>query len=284
MLLPGMPGGIVLVERVIAPSPRVVDVHIFILARSFETRVGRSTTMSSAYSAPPLLYSRTSFRTRDSLVVQFFYTSATLIMSYGQTASTLWGPILLTKVEKSDDALEVSLHTLPKQLLREFHHVFDEGNIQIQSRSGHAEPALLAIPTNQHAREDLVAIGPHIELEKDRLLNVFMDFACDLCKRIRDAGYWADYIDPCSGLPMLEKGNKVYSEVDGIECLLGYKSYNAGFCKILTHPMWSSAVYPATLFAKAPPQFVMSLLAEYSVHQGVLQITTAPIPHNVMSA
>jgi hypothetical protein len=31
---------------------------------------------------------------------------------------------------------------------------------------------LLAIPTNQQAREDLVAIGDPIEFEKDRLLNV----------------------------------------------------------------------------------------------------------------
>jgi hypothetical protein len=31
---------------------------------------------------------------------------------------------------------------------------------------------LLAIPTNQRARKDLVAVGDDIELEKDRLLNV----------------------------------------------------------------------------------------------------------------
>jgi hypothetical protein len=31
---------------------------------------------------------------------------------------------------------------------------------------------LLAIPTNQRAKEDLVAVGEHIEREKDRLLNV----------------------------------------------------------------------------------------------------------------
>jgi len=46
--------------------------------------------------------------------------------------------------------------------------------------------------------------------------------------------------------------NKVYSEVDGMECLLNYRAYNAGFCKILTHPRWGSAVYPATIFAYAP--------------------------------
>ena len=66
------------------------------------------------------------------------------------------------------------------------------------------------MPTNQRAREDLVNIGPHIELEKDRLLNVFMTFGQDICSRIRNEGYWADYIDPCSGLPMLTKScNKV---------------------------------------------------------------------------
>ena len=40
-----------------------------------------------------------------------------------------------------------------------------------------------------------------------------------MCNRIRSVGYWADYVDPCSGLPMLTRDcNKVYSEVDGMEC------------------------------------------------------------------
>ena len=57
--------------------------------------------------------------------------------------------------------------------------------------------------------------------------------------------------------------NKVYSEVDGMECLLNYKSYNAGFCKILTHPKWGSSVYPATIFAHAPRKVVIQLLNEH---------------------
>ena len=73
-----------------------------------------------------------------------------------------------------------------------------------------------------------------------------------------------DFIDPCSGLPMLTLNcNKVYSEVDGMECCLGYKSYSAGFCKILTHPAWGSAVYPATIFVHAPRDFIMQLLESY---------------------
>ena len=61
---------------------------------------------------------------------------------------------------------------------------------------------LLAIPTNQRSREDLVKIGDHIEFEKDRLLNVFMQFGASLCEKLRSYGFWADYIDPCSGLPV----------------------------------------------------------------------------------
>jgi len=123
---------------------------------------------------------------------------------------------------------------------------------------------ILAIPTNQKARADLVAVGDHIEEEKDRLLNVFVEFAKALCERIAERGYWADYIDPCSGLPMIATNcNKVYSEVDGMECLLNYKSHNAGFCKILTHPKWGSAVYPATIFAHCPRDLALEILRSY---------------------
>ena len=89
----------------------------------------------------------------------------------------------------------------------------------------------------------------------------FLEFGEEVCGKIVAAGYWADYIDPCSGLPMLTKScNKVYSEVDGMECLLNYRAYNAGFCKVLTHPKWGSAVYPATIFCYAPRQVVAEIL------------------------
>jgi hypothetical protein len=193
------------------------------------------------------------------------------------TASTLVPPRLLSRTPHSTDSLEVSLHTLPKQLMREFRHVFRDEYLNFPTdtamdtaAAAASAPAdgnlvLLALPTNQRAREDLVAVGDHIEAEKDRLLNVFMDFGADLCQTIRARGYWADYIDPCSGLPMLTLNcNKVYSEVDGMECLLNYRAYNAGFCKILTHPRWGSAVYPATIFAYCSEDLAREVLGSYA--------------------
>jgi hypothetical protein len=191
-------------------------------------------------------------------------TKSGITMSYGQTSSTLWGPHYLTKCAANLDGIELSVHTLPKPLQREFQHVFHERNLEIESFRSDGDVEFLAIPTNQHAREDLVAMGAHVEQEKDRLLNLFFRVATEVTDKLRKMGYWADYIDPCSGLPMLTPNcNKVYSEVDGMECCLGYKAHNAGFCKILTHPTWGSAVYPATIFCHAPSAVVIQLLKEY---------------------
>ena len=190
-------------------------------------------------------------------------------MSSIPTASTLLPSRILVQQEGSNDGLECSVHDLPKALLREFRHVFQDEylkrpEINAPIATANEPMILIAIPTNQKAREDLIGIGDHIEKEKDRLLNVFISLGRDLCEKIRSKGYWADFIDPCSGLPMMTQDcNKVYSEVDSMECLLNYKSYNAGFCKILTHPKWGSSVYPATIFAHCPESLAKAIVSSY---------------------
>lgn len=178
--------------------------------------------------------------------------------------STILEPKLAALAGKQEDPIECSVHTLPKPLMREFRHVFGEKHLSGDAMAiDDAGLEILAIPTNQHARKNLVAVGDDIEQEKDRLLNVFMDFGKEVCDRLRAMGYWADYIDPCSGLPMITRDcNKVYSEVDGMECLLNYRAYNAGFCKVLQHPKWGSSVYPATIFCYAPRDPVVQMIRE----------------------
>ena len=122
---------------------------------------------------------------------------------------------------------------------------------------------VLAIPTIQKSVMDIVQIGPEIEKEKDRCLEVFVEFASTMCKEIDRHGYWADYIDPCSGLPMLNKERAHhYNEVDGFQHLLRYQTQNAGCCKILLHPRYGSSCYPATLFTVAPKELVLRIFQE----------------------
>lgn len=89
-----------------------------------------------------------------------------------------------------------------------------------------------------------------------------MEFAKAVCNKLTDRGHWADYIDPCSGLPvtrlqlltnscccvavsvveqfvvflcfqMMHRDFTVpYGEVDGFSTLLGYKTANAAGCKV----------------------------------------------------
>ncbi|KDD75651.1 hypothetical protein H632_c569p2, partial [Helicosporidium sp. ATCC 50920] len=58
--------------------------------------------------------------------------------------------------------------------------------------------------TCQRASMDLSGRGDAVEKEKDCLLEQFSDFAANVCTRLLDAGFWADYVDPCSGLPALD--------------------------------------------------------------------------------
>mmetsp|Transcript_8833 Transcript_8833/g.12418 ORF Transcript_8833/g.12418 Transcript_8833/m.12418 type:complete len:92 (-) Transcript_8833:306-581(-) len=62
------------------------------------------------------------------------------------------------------NGMEVSVHSCPRQLVREIKHVFHDLSIDFSK--------CVAILTNQKANSDLVNVGEEIEEEKDRLLNV----------------------------------------------------------------------------------------------------------------
>ena len=167
-------------------------------------------------------------------------------------ARTLFPPL---ELELATGSIEVSVHETRRAFQTEVEFVlpgisFDRG--------------LLVIATMQRAGMDLVAVGDDVEQEKDRLLETFMAFAKGLCERLVAKGHFADYVDPCSGLPMLTKdANKVFSEVDSAQQLLGYAVMNCGCCKVLLHPSWGSAVYPASIFTNAPTEEIEAEIASY---------------------
>jgi hypothetical protein len=138
-----------------------------------------------------------------------------------------------------------------------------ESNVASEQKEEEEEKRekLLIIPTIQKSRVDTVRFGVEVEEEKDRCLEYFADFARPLCESLRSEGHWADYIDPCSGLPVMTPHcTRPYSEVAGFEHLLRYKTQNAGCCKILLHPRWGSSCYPATIFTTAPLKKVQAAI------------------------
>ena len=63
---------------------------------------------------------------------------------------------------------------------------------------------------------------------------------------------------------MKSDGQKVFSEVQCAELLLGYQVMNAGCCKIILHPQWNSAVYPATIFTTTPSELVLQTIQSFT--------------------
>ena len=72
---------------------------------------------------------------------------------------------------------------------------------------------------------DLVQTGENVDVEKDFCLERFIDFAKRVTDELRAKGYWCDYIDPCSGLSMINRDSQhIYGEVDALVTLLNYQT------------------------------------------------------------
>ena len=106
----------------------------------------------------------------------------------------------------SADFFQVSAHRLvSRSLLTELERVI-----------GGAAPAgeVVIVSTLQHAVAELVSVGERIEAEKDKLLLTFFEYAAAFCTEMEKRSFWADYVDPCSGLLMKSAfTNVVYNEV-----------------------------------------------------------------------
>ena len=153
--------------------------------------------------------------------------------------------------------MQISLHTCSKALKREFDFVFQ-----------HAEKTpkmtLFALATWQNTNNDLVDYGGDVAVEKDECLLHFTIFAKFVKSKLSEMGYWCDYVDPCSGLPMnTPQGAGVYSEVNGMRSLLGYSMVSAAGCSVIEHPVWGTKCYPATIFLTAPQEIIEKIIFEF---------------------
>lgn len=120
---------------------------------------------------------------------------------------------------------------------------------------------LIVCPTMQKTLYDMVTTGVDVESEKDKCLETFFKISKEICEELISKGYWADYIDPCSGLPMITPDTqKVFDEVQSATSLLSYPTMNTGCCKVLLHQHWGSNVYPATFFTTAPSSVLIPMI------------------------
>lgn len=131
-------------------------------------------------------------------------------------------------------------------------------------------------------KRDLLAVFPHLRVHSEiNVLIVLQDAGFDLFNRsdnlLKDqclenffkisemltkelAGFWCDYIDPCSGLFMKSDCNSFFSDIDACSRLMKLSYVQCSGCIVLTHPKFGSRLYPSTFFTSAP----YSLLSQKS--------------------
>ena len=158
-------------------------------------------------------------------------------------------------------AFELSFHRPTRMLERELDHVFPS---TLPSSSG---SDVIVIPTAQQACTDLLGLTLQVAQEKDRLLDRFGALCKDLRRALQVSGFWFDYCDPASGLPMFEDGGAVFSDVECFERLRKYKASQAGGCKVVFHPKWGSSFYPSTMFTNCPPDQFVKVLESLQVEE-----------------
>jgi hypothetical protein len=107
----------------------------------------------------------------------------------------------LIPLPDTNDIFDISVHALPKRMAADVTNytvTIDPETIANVDPSCALKVIIIMLKSNL----DLIRIGPDIEDEKNRLLEVYLSIARRCVEILSSRGYWVEYLDPCSGLPV----------------------------------------------------------------------------------
>ncbi|XP_041662467.1 methylmalonic aciduria and homocystinuria type D homolog, mitochondrial-like [Cheilinus undulatus] len=144
--------------------------------------------------------------------------------------------------DRSD--VECAIQMCPELLKRDCLSMFPE-----------APPTdLVAVTVTQRTKNDMSSWSSDVEEERERRLTTFIVGAQLICAALKSEGFWADFIDPSSGLPFFGPyTNLPLFETDERYVQLGFSIDDLGCCKVIRHSLWGTNVFVGTIFTDAPP-------------------------------
>ena len=126
------------------------------------------------------------------------------------------------------NGFEFSVHTPPPAFLVDLKGVLPDVPLGVVDGI-----TFFIVPTAQRSLMELVEWGPAAAAEKDLLLERFFEWTDEVIRVLRADGFWADAVDPCSGLARATPhSNMPYPEVDAFETLLRWRTNDAAGCKV----------------------------------------------------
>lgn len=155
--------------------------------------------------------------------------------------------------------LECNAQDCPDLLKKDFQDLFPARNI-------FGDP-LTVITLTQKTENDMTYWSEDVDVEREELTGQFVMTARKICRALQEAGYWADFVDPCSGRPSLGPyTNATLLETDERYRHFGFTIEDLGCCKVITHHLWGSNAFVGCLFTNAPADSleVQKILCEHN--------------------
>ncbi|XP_015213734.1 metabolism of cobalamin associated Db [Lepisosteus oculatus] len=141
--------------------------------------------------------------------------------------------------------VECAIQTCPVLLKKDVEAMFPEAPAGTQT----------VVTVTQKTQQDMTAWSEAVQVERETLLEKFVSGAKEICYALQTAGYWADFIDPSSGLAYFGSyTNNVLFETDERYRHLGFQIEDLGCCKVIRHTLWGTHAFVGSLFTNAPPE------------------------------
>jgi hypothetical protein len=156
-----------------------------------------------------------------------------------------------TTSTKIDNVAEINVHIVPKFLTSEYQSVFP--NVDITD--------LKHVIIVQKTENDMIFWNGFVEKEREELAAKMNEMGSNITEKLIEMGYWADFIDPESGLPSKTKSSTCLFENDESYIHFGLKIKDLSCCKVICHKIWGTRVYVGSIFTNAPVEEVNKLLS-----------------------
>ena len=125
---------------------------------------------------------------------------------------------------------------------------------------------IVAVPTFQCALFDLsseqATITNEVGVEMNKLHLNFVTFESIVYKELTQLGYFCDSVDPLTGCAMHSSCGIRYSEVVGMQMLLGHEVIKLENVSFSVHPDFRMKSYPVTFFSNAPYEMINEKIQE----------------------
>ncbi|XP_028292206.1 metabolism of cobalamin associated Db [Gouania willdenowi] len=143
--------------------------------------------------------------------------------------------------------VECVIQSCPELLRKDFLSMFPE-----------APPTgLMVITVTQRSHNDMKSWSAEVDQERELLLDKFIDGAKEICYALHREGFWADFIDPSSGLAFFGSyTNNTLFETDDRYRYLGFQMEDLGCCRVIRHSLWGTRAFVGTIFTNAPSNAV----------------------------